>query len=232
MLQYKSEEFRAFFLLQFTKELIKHSGASEVFELKNVLKEKADEEKKDVEKEKKRMQYMVKGKGEKIKDVIKKRESLTKKDLFEEFKEPMEIPLKKKLFRPLPRPPIQRILRIPEPKLPQGLQYRPVPTNVQIDLGKLNPLVNDSNIKIIECDGPNKNIMVRGTMGRKKTSIVLNKQEVDKIITEFSKTAKIPVQEGFFKVVVGKLILSSIISDVVGSKFIIKKIMMRPQIFQ
>lgn len=232
MLQYQSEEFRAFFLLQFTKELIKHSGASEVFELKNVLKEKAEEEKEEIKKEIERAQYRIKGKGEKIKDVIKKRESLTKKDLFKEFKEPMEIPLKKKLFKPFPRPPLQRILRIPELKLPARLQYRPVPTNVQIDLGKLSPLVNDSNVKIIECNGPDKNIMVRGTMGRKKTSIILNKQEIEEIITKFSKTAKIPIQEGFFKVVVGKLVLSAIISDVVGSKFIIKKIMMHPQIFR
>ena len=65
-------------------------------------------------------------------------------------------------------------------------------------------------------------------MGTKKTNIILSREEVDQIIKKFSETTKIPIQEGIFKVVVGKLILSAIISEVIGSKFIIKKMMYAP----
>ena len=34
---------KTFFLLQFTKELIKHSGVGEVFKLKSILKEQTEE---------------------------------------------------------------------------------------------------------------------------------------------------------------------------------------------
>ena len=62
-----------------------------------------------------------------------------------------------------------------------------------------------------------------GRMGRKKTGTVLSKEEIDEVIKTFSEAAKIPISEGIFKVVFGKLILSAILSDVIGSKFIIKK---------
>ena len=93
---------------------------------------------------------------------------------------------------------------------------------------KLNPLIKDPAVRTIEVN-PDEKVIVTGTMGTKPTSIILSKEDIDKIIKKFSETAKIPVYEGIFRVVVGKLILSAIISDVVGSKFIIKKMMYSPR---
>ena len=97
-----SKEFKKFFLLQFTKELIRHSGEGEVFELKNILKEESDEKKEEIKKEKKKIQQIIK----------------EKKEFYLNPKE--KLSFKERLFKPLPRPPITRprILRIPEPKLP------------------------------------------------------------------------------------------------------------------
>ena len=209
--QQTSKEFRAFFLLQFTKELIKHSGASEVFELKNILEEEG---------KKKKLPRLIK---EKIREREKPPSILQEKELIRPFPEPSV----KRTFHPLPKQ--NRVIRIPKPKLPPGLEYlKPTPTNVQIDLERLNPLVKDPLVKVIECIGPDKNIMVKGTMGTKKTNIILSKQEIDQIIKKFSETAKIPTQEGIFKVAIGKLILSAIISEVIGSRFIIQKMMYAP----
>jgi hypothetical protein len=114
---------------------------------------------------------------------------------------------------------------IPDSKLPPHIQYlKPVPINKDIDLAKLNPLINDSIVRAIECYGPGENIVVKGGMGVKKTAIILEKEEIDNIIQRFSKETKIPVQEGVFKVAAGRLILTAIISEIVGSKFLIKKI--------
>ena len=116
------------------------------------------------------------------------------------------------------------ILRIPEPKLPIEFQHlKPVPSRKEIDLDRLNPLINDVSVKRIECDGPNKPILVSGTMGRRPTEIILSNNEIEDIVERFSRAARIPVDVGVFRVVVGNLIFSAIISDVVPSRFVITK---------
>jgi len=197
MLQKTTKEFRKFFILQFTKELIKHSTPIEVFELKNIIKE---EEKK-------------------TKDKIKKQ---VKKPTIQ-----MQSPIPKPIISPQ-----RRVLKIPAPKLPSALQYlKPTPSNTEIDLGKLNDLLKDPLVNLIECDGADANIIVKGNMGIKKTNIVLSKKEIDEVINKFSATAKIPLSEGVFKIAVGKLILSAIVSEVISSKFIIQKMTYNPNPF-
>ncbi len=117
--------------------------------------------------------------------------------------------------------------------LPEHIQYlRPNPTNKDIDLSKLNPLINDPMVNAIECYGPEENVVVKGRMGIKKTPLILTKEEISDTIDRFSKETKIPVQEGVFKVVAGRLILLAIISEVVGSKFVIKKMTHEEQMNQ
>lgn len=120
--------------------------------------------------------------------------------------------------------PMFKPLIIPEPVLPPNLQYlKPTIKDVKIDLGKLNPLISDPMVSVIECAGPDKNIIIRGKMGTKSTEIILSIGDIDNIIITFSKLSKIPVQQGIFRVVVGRYIFSAIISDVVDKKFVIKK---------
>ncbi len=116
------------------------------------------------------------------------------------------------------------ILRIPEPRLPPELQYlKPVPSSKEIDLDKLNPIINDPHIREVECDGPNKPIMVSGDMGRRPTGITLMNNEIEDVINRFSRASKIPVDFGVYRVVVGNLVFSAIISEIVPSKFTITK---------
>ncbi len=203
MLRQTSKEFRAFFLLEFTRELIKHSETGEIIELENVIKE--DEKKLPVSIQKK----------------IKQKEKL----FYKKFTPNAGFASGPVIQRHAPR-----VLRIPHIKLPSKLRYlRPTPTNIQIDLGKLNPLIKDPMVQSIECNGADENIVVRGGMGTKKTNIVLSKKEIDEVIEKLAETAKIPMQEGVFKVAVGKLILSAIISQVVSSRFIIQKMKYAPR---
>jgi len=111
--------------------------------------------------------------------------------------------------------------------LPQNLQYLQ-PTRVvgtrYLDIGKLNPYINDPNVQSIESEGPDEKVYVNGIMGRKPTKVTLSKGEIDSVIDTFSKSAKIPKTEGLFKVVTNNLMLSAMISDSIGSRFVIKKI--------
>lgn len=214
MLNQKSPEFKAFFLLQFTKELIKQSETDEIFELRKVLRAR-DEEKKE----------KIRIKRKEVHHLLRKKERLSKLPLPPKRKPPIARSLRPLITKKI----LPRVLKIPEPKLPLTVQYlKPSPTDKQIDLGKLNPLIKDPAVKIIECNGAEENVMVGGSMGRKKASIILSKDDINQIIRKFSETAKIPVQEGVFKVVVGRLILLAIISEVIGSKFIIRKMIHRP----
>ena len=197
MLKKISDETKVFFLLEFTRELIRNSVKNELIELETILKE----EEKDTHQE--------------IIEKIKKRANPTPTK--KEFIEPFPTAIKtKRLQIPL--------LRIPEPILPKSLQYlKPAPTKLKIDLGKLNPLIKDPLVNSMECRGTDEPVIVRGRMGVKKTNIILDKEEIDQTIKKFSETAKIPIYGGILKIVVGRLVLSAIISEIIGSKFIIKK---------
>ena len=222
--------FKKFFLLEFTRQLIKHSAPSDIFKLQTII-----------EKEKK---YKIEEAKDKIKERIKGEEDLQTK--FREIEEG-QIPEKRSIIHapigmfesqnvhinPFKNSfkqdhfvdPFKKIgLSIPDSKFPVHIQYiKPVPVNKDIELGKLNPLINDRLVNLIECYGPGENIIVQGGMGIKKTGIILDKEEIDNIIQRFSRETKIPVQEGIFKVVAGRLIFLAIISEIVGSKFTIKK---------
>jgi hypothetical protein len=233
--------FKKFFLLEFTRQLIKNSAPSDIFKLQTIL-----------EKEKK---YKIEEAKDKIKERMKDEEDVsTKLKEIEEgkinakpsiihsavgmfgtqdiphinpFKESFKGYFKKDNFVD----PFKKIgLKIPESKFPVHLQYiKPVPMNNEIELGKLNPLITDPMVRIIECYGPGENIVVQGNMGTKKTGIILDREEIDTIIQRFSRETKIPIEEGIFKVVAGKLMILAIVSGVVASKFTIKKMLQNQQ---
>lgn len=125
--------------------------------------------------------------------------------------------------KPMPRPaPISH-----QDDLPEHLRYlRPTVSEnpVEIDLGKLNPFLADPHVKTIETEGPDSMINVTGSMGKKPIGIKYTKEEIDSVIDKFSKEAKIPKTEGLFKVSYGNLILIAMISESLGSRFVIKKL--------
>jgi len=203
-----SKNFQKKILMRFTRELIKHSIQGEVNELKNILEKDKEEKKEEIKEIKKEVKQILK-----------------------------ENPLLKKTFKPLPTPRKikqlkPKILTIPAQKLPPRFQYlKPTPEEIQIDLEKINPFLKDPTIRIIECNGPDEEIILQGTWGRKITQTTLTREEINQIIKKISQTAKIPLTEGIFRVAVGKLIFLAIISEIIGSKFIIKKINYSPNLY-
>ncbi|MBI2003958.1 hypothetical protein HYS72_00650 [Candidatus Pacearchaeota archaeon] len=127
----------------------------------------------------------------------------------------------------------QPILKIPETKLPPQFAYlRPYATNeIDLNLGGLNPFLTDPAVNVIESNGPDKAVLVKGRMGAKPTNIILSEQEINQIIQIFSKKSKIPAGEGFTKIVLGNYVLSAIVSKETGSKFIITKLPPAARIF-
>lgn len=195
MLENSSVELKTLVLLNFTKRLIISKNPL-VFLVKH-------------ESPKTKIGEFV----EKVKEKIPK--------IAEKFPEPT-INAPRQIFAQRPAP----VLRVPETRLPPQFAYlRPyATTEIELDLEKLNPLLADPAVKVIESNGPDQAVIVKGGMGTKPTNIILSEQEINQIIQTFSKKSKIPAGEGFTKIVFGKYVLSAIVSKESGSKFIITKL--------
>jgi len=97
------------------------------------------------------------------------------------------------------------------------------PTGEYPELGKLNTLVSDVGVEGIECLGPEKNILVKKSGRVQRTNILLTKEDIQKILKDFSEKTRIPLTKGTFKAVLGNLIMTAILSEFVGTKFILQK---------
>jgi hypothetical protein len=217
-----SETFRKNFLIIFTRELIKNSVQKEIVQLENMLNEKENIPKIKPVPQLQKVQPIVQEKISPPKITPIQREPLNIKPVQRKVQE-----IKKPIIQPTQRFTSRQMLFIPEPRLPKHLEYlKPIPINEVsgINLEKLNPLVKDRAVKIIE-GTPDANVIVMGDMGTKPTRITLTKEEIDNIIKKFSEKSKIPVTEGIYRVVVENLILSAIVSEAIGSRFVIKKIL-------
>jgi len=89
--------------------------------------------------------------------------------------------------------------------------------------GKIIPLLNDPRVTLIECLGPNQPLGIM-IMGRKQlTRIVLNASEVKGVLEQAADSAHVPLLDGVFRASVDNFAIKAIVSDVVGSRFIISK---------
>jgi hypothetical protein len=205
-----SIKFKQFFLTEFTKELIRTSQPIYIFKIKEILKEKYPSEKEPI---KKLNKFEIK---KQVSEVLNVKSS--KK---ESIREPLKNFENRRNFI-VPRNRVKN-------KLPsQFNSLAPVYSEEKIDLGKLNPFIFDSKVNLIESNGPDTNIFVNGSMGRKKTKVVLNSEEINFVVNNFLKKSKIPRAEGVVNVVFGNLILTASISENVASVFSIKKIPKAP----
>jgi hypothetical protein len=113
--------------------------------------------------------------------------------------------------------------RAPPPKV-----YLAPPTESWLvdikSLSRIQPLISDPTITSIECPGPGLPIMIaRGTYVQ-STPAHFTTEEVKKIVQEVSERTKIPLDaSGIFKAAIGNIIITAVISEFVGTRFIIQK---------
>ena len=100
-----------------------------------------------------------------------------------------------------------------------GHQTRP---NEEI-ITDLNKIINDKNVQMIECPGPGRNILVKVRNNVNLTKLILNETEIKNVIVYFSDYARIPIVGGILKTSIESMMISAVISDYAGSRFIINK---------
>lgn len=232
-------DYKTLVLLRVIENIIKHTEVFGVYRLEKILEDKNP---KPIDFHK--LQRITKEeKIERIKEIVKKKLNapLDKKELSKESLNKEKFIPSKKIKRdssisisglnnkmskfPMANFSKKRLI-VPRDELPAHLNYlKPTKSySMNLDLGKLNVLLYDKNVNVIECEGENKNIIVSGRMGRKPTIVKLNQEEIDEVIDIFSKKSKIPAPEGLFKVSVGDVHFTAMISKSISSRFIIKKL--------
>lgn len=101
-------------------------------------------------------------------------------------------------------------------------EYQPKPQ--ELNLGKIEPILQDPIVQTIECPGPGKNILVNKFGKVNVTKLTLTKEEIDGIINNFAKLAHIPLVDGILRAAVGDMMISAVTSEIVGSRFILNRI--------
>jgi len=153
-----------------------------------------------------------------------------------------EAPRYKRILKPLPplpiprppaRPPEEEAMAPPTAEIayPAAPLY-PAPEKreekqsalIALDLGKINLLVKDENISVIQCDGANLPIKVTREGTVNETKIKLSEDEIKEIVQRFADRAGQALSEPIFKTQVGDLKITAIISAFAGSRFVISRI--------
>lgn len=189
---------------------------------------------KKAKREEKKIKKIRKKEITRIKKKEKEKEKIGEKELM-----PVHVVSEKEIARPeiapmpaevpeAPLPPTKLMMKPPQvpvarlPKPPkffeQELKIKPA-----VDLGKLNNLIVDPTIEAIQCDGsfiPVKIIRAGETIN---TNIELNDREITDIINVFSRNLGIEAKGPVFKASIQGLMLSAIISEFAGTRFIITK---------
>lgn len=90
-------------------------------------------------------------------------------------------------------------------------------------LAKINSLITDPAVQTIECPGPEKPFLVFRSGVIQTTNLTLTKEEITNIMHEISEKTRIPLIAGVFKAAIDNIIITAVMSEFVGTRFIIQK---------
>ena len=108
--------------------------------------------------------------------------------------------------------------------VPQNRQeYLLKDINQQSTADKLNFLIKDPAVTEIECTGSDQPLLVKKGGSIQRTRVKLSVEEIYQLISEFSQKTKIPVIEGTFKAALSNVILTAVLSEILGPRFILQK---------
>lgn len=125
----------------------------------------------------------------------------------------------------------------PKPAIPQVLPVQKVMPQIQIKkpsitystesnlsaTDKLNILLKDPYVNEIECIGADQPLKVKKSGSIQNTKINMSIDEIYELIAEFSQKTRIPVINGKIKAALNDLIITAVLSETLGPKFIIQK---------
>lgn len=131
------------------------------------------------------------------------------------------------VFRPLPKAPPRQMtpqkIMAPQKTSKQEYSISIASQNQSSIMKKILPILNDPQVSSIECIGPSKPILINRYGSIQTSQVSLNANEITSLLQEISTKTRIPVLTGTFKAMFDSFIITAIISDFIGTRFIIQK---------
>ncbi|MDO8460232.1 MAG: hypothetical protein Q7S74_03930 [Nanoarchaeota archaeon] len=93
----------------------------------------------------------------------------------------------------------------------------------KIDMGRIAQILRDPAVLSVECPGPGKNVLVNKAGLIQATAIKFTKEEINEILNEFAEQTRIPLVQGMFKAAFKDILITAVVSDFVGTRFVIQK---------
>ena len=126
---------------------------------------------------------------------------------------------------PRNRHPAPRInFQIPqEQKIESVLPQKQTEINISQNYGKIQNFLEEPAISSIECPGPGKPVSIIRAGQRQMTKITLSPDEISELLKKISDSAHIPLMEGVFRAAVDNFNINAVVSEMIGSRFVIKK---------
>ena len=81
----------------------------------------------------------------------------------------------------------------------------------------------DPTVSYIECPGPDKPLVIIRAGQKQFTKITLNAIEIKNLLETIAQKAHVPLMEGIFKAAVDNFMIHAVVSQLIGSRFVIKK---------
>ncbi|MEK6855361.1 MAG: hypothetical protein AABX73_04020 [Nanoarchaeota archaeon] len=122
---------------------------------------------------------------------------------------------------PIQRRPPQRINQF-QPNLPPPPQKESA-NEVKINLGRTAQFLSDPAVLSIECPGPGKNVLINKAGSIQATQITLSEEEINSLMEEISEKTRVPIVSGLFRAAYKDILITAVISEFVGTRFIIQK---------
>ncbi|MEK6928772.1 MAG: hypothetical protein AABW65_02350 [Nanoarchaeota archaeon] len=94
---------------------------------------------------------------------------------------------------------------------------------ITLGMPKIDNILSDPLVETLECTGPGKNIVVSKGGRMYSMDVTLYEEEIKKIMQEISEKTRIPLLSGVFKAAYGNYIITSVMSDFIGTRFMIQK---------
>jgi hypothetical protein len=154
-------------------------------------------------------------------------QKILQRPLIKQIRRPIVQPYPK--LRPVPRlNPIntQQNTKIPVKKMGnQSDELMPSITQQKTEIGysKIDSILADPKVQTVECPGPNKQILIYKGGMIQTANFSLSSEEIKTVMKDISEKTRIPVMSGVFKAAFGELIVTAVISEFVGTRFILQK---------
>ncbi len=133
------------------------------------------------------------------------------------LKQPL-LPLTPPVSRPLPlRPAAYQSSMPPRPTVPQNAQAITFTNQI------IQQWLNDPRVQSVECPGPGKPLVIVKQNRPQVTSQSLDREAILAFLQEVAQKTKIPIGEGLYKAIIGPYIITAVLSEMIGNRYIIQR---------